>query len=877
MTIWTRIRDALPGSGSRVVGYVPAAPDGETVQDRALRLPDMGVRVPGMGSSGDMGMAAATLQRGQEGPRKGSYEILKMYRDSPWLRSVSHLVSAGVASVPWHLYAAPDTKAKGRFMDARRDIVQAEPMKRHRLNRKALADGELVEIQRHPWCWLMDHPNVLMRGKVARQTTVASYDMIGESAWVLGRSQDGIVRRAWPIPGTWITARPTMDDPTFKISIGGGGSGGGAGGVQWAVPWEDILLFVDPDPGNPYGRGTGIGLSLSDEIDIDEHAARTVNAWFQNKAMPDAIITMEGAARPVLERAKKDWNNLVQGFAKSWKTHFVNTKLHVERMDTNFKDQALVEIRRAQRDTIQQVWRVPPEKMGILTNSNRSTSQSADWIDAKDVKLPRLETMRDEFQRLAEMYDPRLVVEYDNPVPADAETRKAVIMAMPAYFTVNEVRELAEEDPLSCPVGDGHLVDQEGVKVWVGSLLEAKPLIRADHISSGIPTLNEVRQRLRLNHRSDGDELTGSSGGGGPFGGGSLGPMSPVPQLPPHEEDGEDPGEVLDGDSDELPSEDEPKEVSPPEKAMAARSAPSPGTVTQEEIRSIVRAARSSALVETMGPVVVRLIRTWGQGVLDDLPKDQIDVGDFDDQSPRVRARLREFAIERVQARINITTREVLDKAIREATQAFHHAPTRAPGDGLPPMDSLAAALRQAIATTFDQARADRAEVIAATEVTGQSQWATVEALRQTGIVQKKEWLATMDGRARDSHEALDGQRQEIDAPFVIPDGQLDAGSKSDAPGGFNIPRQDINCRCAVGTVIDPLGDDEDDERAAALLARGVRMVNLSPDHEARAMAWRKMDEALQPWDKRMASACREAFDIQEQAVLAALADALET
>jgi len=64
-----------------------------------------------------------------------------------------------------------------------------------------------------------------------------------------------------------------------------------------------------------------------------------------------------------------------------------------------------------------------------------------------------------------------------------------------------------------------------------------------------------------------------------------------------------------------------------------------------------------------------------------------------------------------------------------------------------------------------------------------------VEAYKQSGVVPKKEWIATMDSRVRPSHAAADGQVVDIDKPFEV--------------GGvlMNAPSQ-INCRCAVSPVI---------------------------------------------------------------------------
>lgn len=56
-----------------------------------------------------------------------------------------------------------------------------------------------------------------------------------------------------------------------------------------------------------------------------------------------------------------------------------------------------------------------------------------------------------------------------------------------------------------------------------------------------------------------------------------------------------------------------------------------------------------------------------------------------------------------------------------------------------------------------------------------------------------KQWDATMDYKTRTTHQSLDGQLVDIDEPFVTVN-----GDKAMYPGGFDIPNEDINCRCVI-------------------------------------------------------------------------------
>jgi SPP1 gp7 family putative phage head morphogenesis protein len=83
-------------------------------------------------------------------------------------------------------------------------------------------------------------------------------------------------------------------------------------------------------------------------------------------------------------------------------------------------------------------------------------------------------------------------------------------------------------------------------------------------------------------------------------------------------------------------------------------------------------------------------------------------------------------------------------------------------------------------------------ETIARTEVIGAANGGTLEAWRQSGVVQRKTWLAALDARTRDSHVEAHGQTVALEADFVV------GGHLGPAPGQIGEPDEDINCRCSM-------------------------------------------------------------------------------
>lgn len=106
-----------------------------------------------------------------------------------------------------------------------------------------------------------------------------------------------------------------------------------------------------------------------------------------------------------------------------------------------------------------------------------------------------------------------------------------------------------------------------------------------------------------------------------------------------------------------------------------------------------------------------------------------------------------------------------------------------------------------------DRWRTYRAETIARTEslraVNEGSSDAYAQAMDEGQLAADqltKEWNTAADERVRASHDAMHGQTQPIDQPFVSGAGNLAMG-----PGQFGVAAEDINCRCAVGTRITSL------------------------------------------------------------------------
>lgn len=377
-------------------------------------------------------------------PRRGSKELMQAYNTSPWLRGVVSKVGHSVATTEWRLFAA---KGKGseKFIKHRRAQLAGSHTRKTIL--KTLADtGDLQEITEHPSLELLNGGNDILNGINNNKLSQIYLDLIGESFSIKERNALGVPIALWPVPPTWVRELPKSIDGVYKVTMGN---------IIRDIPAQDMVFINDPDPFTPYGRGSGIGKSLADEIDTDEFSSKFLKDFFRNSARPDIIISGDDLSPAETKRLENDWNNKNQGVFRRFRAYFVGKKIDVTTLSQDFKALKMSDLRKFERDIIVQVYGVPPEIMGIIENSNRATIDNADYIYAKWVLVPRLEVRRCVYQNtLIKDFDDRLILDYVSPVAQDKEHKLNVIKATPWAFRLDEIREQADYSELDNGVGE---------------------------------------------------------------------------------------------------------------------------------------------------------------------------------------------------------------------------------------------------------------------------------------------------------------------------------------------------------------------------------------------------------------------------------------
>jgi SPP1 gp7 family putative phage head morphogenesis protein len=181
---------------------------------------------------------------------------------------------------------------------------------------------------------------------------------------------------------------------------------------------------------------------------------------------------------------------------------------------------------------------------------------------------------------------------------------------------------------------------------------------------------------------------------------------------------------------------------------------------------------------ETIRPILGKVVADGGQAAVD-----EVKAGVSFDLSDPLAARFLERRAQRFAVEINDTTWTQLKSSLSEGLDG---------GEGT---DQLAKRVKSVMG---DRIRSSD-EVIARTEVIGAYNGGTLEGYRQSGVVDGKQWLASLDDRTRETHVAAHGQVVALDDDFEV------GAGRGPAPGQIGLPEEDIMCRCAMLAVLAPL------------------------------------------------------------------------
>ncbi len=357
-----------------------------------------------------------------------------------WLRELGqngrlltppHTIATDVSVMPWRVQRVNE---KGKF----EDFVPEK-------------DSSAEKLEN---LWKQPHPRIPR--SLFLYLSQLWIETVGRCAWrMMEIDEFGRPGELWPVPPHWIEKIPTPDNLFYKIKFWGHKS-------AIDVPASEMLYFTRPSVVDPLRECQGIAQSVDDEVNQDTAMAKFNTFYFKNFAMLGVILGIPGYTENK-EEIDASFKEKHTGAGNAFKTLIADTangNVTATNLAPSMRDLNFREGRDQTRDFIRQAWQVPPERAGVLDNSNRSTIDASDFFQQSKNALPRLVTWQEEFDlKLTPLFDdrntelakwsqrkkkllPRLLLVFQNPVTETEDHKLKVTQAgvRMGWVTINEAR-----------------------------------------------------------------------------------------------------------------------------------------------------------------------------------------------------------------------------------------------------------------------------------------------------------------------------------------------------------------------------------------------------------------------------------------------------
>ncbi len=419
----------------------------------------------------------------------GTMEFLKRWGKEPdvsqsalvnkywgWIYSCALLSANRLASTPLRAYVSRGTgESVTKNFRARRVDRRKAAMLRHRVG-KSLAHvygaEDFEELDEHPILELFAKVNPQENGFELRELTGIMLDLTGNAYWYVERDKLGTPSALFCLRSQWVTIHPDEKQFVGKYSYGVDK------GDQIELKPEQVIHFKYPNPRDPW-YGIGPVQAAAYSVEHQEAREQFITATMRNMARPDLVVKyLEGELDPkerqLLER---EWNNLFRGPKSAGKVKVTDFRYEIEKLGWNPQE---LRFHDGEEWLMKKICAAFPVPVGLIDTTQisrapRSGMEGADLFMAQFNTLPRCIRMEQKInEQLCPMYDSRLFVAFDDPVPKDvARQQQEDQVRLNTYqTTVNEIRERDGLDPVEwgdlplCPQGIAPLGSQPATDQW---------------------------------------------------------------------------------------------------------------------------------------------------------------------------------------------------------------------------------------------------------------------------------------------------------------------------------------------------------------------------------------------------------------------------
>lgn len=608
--------------------------------------------------------------------------------------------------------------------------------------------GKMEIITDHPVLTLLADINPFMTMIDVFVATQSYLELEGNAFWFVSRGTKGFPTSIFPLRPDLVTVIPDpvtfVKEYIYQI-----------GNEKFHVPVENIIHFKEFDPKNAL-RGLGTAYAAATTINGDNNARQWMASFFRNGARIDGYLMKDGDMTSEEHRElTQKWSDKFRGVDKAHKTPVLSGGLKYVPIGTTSKDMDFVNLRTMGRDEILAFFRVPKTVLGVTDGTQtRATAETSEYVYMKETIKPKMakfvHTMNEYLLPMFGLDIGQYMLHFADPVPQNRELALSTYQNALAngWMSINEVRAKEGLPPVD-----------NGDDVMIGFNLT--PLGSPKEVPKAMTSTSPVSKHVL----SLAQEIT----------------LAISPAIK----------QVVDMDEFE-------RRGDPIHKAQVNRANPNVKKLT-------------GLMVEFFDDEKKRALESFdSQYKKNAIKAKKSDLLNEDDEADAL--------INQVQKFFNILVQAEGDEALRDAglEAAFNARSERVQKALARQLQTFAGGVSEVTSSQIREAIADglsageaipairkrvedvsafgksRALVIAKTETTRAQNFASVEAWRESGVVEGKIWFTAQDERVDDECAALHGEEFGLDE-------NIDPGNSY---GRVDGPPIHVNCRCTLIPVV---------------------------------------------------------------------------
>jgi len=589
---------------------------------------------------------------------------------------------------------------------------------------------------------LLTRPNPLQDGSLLRYCAQVSLDLLGNAYIYQARNGLGLTEELWLLDGRYMRVVPdtqrVIGGYLYRID-----------GREYGIPAADIIHIKYPNPDSFYYGFSPLTAAAWD-VDIDTKAKRHQNAFLDSNPLPRIAVEAPGFLLPMdAELLRERIMGVLRDPSKAGAPLISHMGAKISAINLTPQEIDYLSTRKDARDAILTIYGVPASTLGISEDVNRANAEAAHYSYALRVVEPKMRMWDSVLTlELAEEFGESYVVRHPNAIPEDRaaarEDMKARIAA--SVTSPNEERARIGMEPVAggdqplvsaslMPLADV-TVDSPAGDAAAGAELGAPPLVtrsvdwteKRRAVYWRTLAAGQIRHERRIAQRLR--RLYGDQARAVLT---AIGANRSAPEYAARAVDYAERGVDLD--------------------AVA---------VTMDSFREVLEELGLTEITLTMKDA-------W-EGAMREIEADAPW-----SYTGNTIQRLMRDSIDLVVG-TNETTKKALFDTLREGI------------DGNEDLDTLA----ERVLNVFNdgsRVRAKRIALTTATQATNASRSMAWD--KESAIVKGHMWISSRDGKVRDAHKDVDGQKRKTGVPYDV------GGEKLRYPGDpKGSPQNTINERC---------------------------------------------------------------------------------